>query len=480
MGNTNYMNKMKKLIFVGLFLASINTVVAQNEVASVEEVAVKVNDSTPKTMRVKVDGVSSVVGDYVILESDIDKALISLKSQGYDTKDITRCGLLGKLMEDKLYMHSAIQDSIEITDTEVQRGVSSRLDYFLQQTDGDMDKLVEMYRLDSESELRKELTTIVKESMLTERMRNAIVDEVEITPEEVRTFFFSIPEADRPTFGESVEISQIVIEPEIPQDEIDYVVEKLNGIKADVLDNGIPFASKALLYSQDPGSKRQGGLIPRITRRSGYVKEFKDAAFSLQEGEISEPFETMFGWHILMVDKIRGEERDVRHILIRPNVPKAAILEAKKEADSIRKLILDDKISFEDAAKSYSDDKETKFDGGKVINPQTFDLRFELSKMDPIMYDNIGNLKSEEISQPILEEEPRTGKNTYKLYRVTNRVEDHTADYKNDYSQIQDLALKDKQLKVIKEWMTDKIEETYINISPDNRECEFENNWLKK
>ena len=208
------------------------------------------------------------------------------------------------------------------------------------------------------------------------------------------------------------------------------------------------------------------------------VKEFRDEAFSLEEGEISEPFKTDFGWHILMVDKIRGQEVDVRHILLTPKIENNQLQEAKEKLDSIKVRVLADEISFKDAALYFSDEKETKFNGGVLINPETGDTRFELTNLDPVLYSQIRNLKDESISSPIMEED-RSGLKKYKIIKVSNRFDEHLANYSLDYVRIKSLALKEKQLKVIQEWMKEKIEDTYINVNRDSKRCDFTNNWLK-
>ncbi len=427
--------------------------------------------------KIKIDGVAAVVGDYMIVESDIDKAYIDLQSQGISIKDISRCSLLGKLMEDKLYAHQAIQDSLEVSETEIKSLTDRQIDYFVSQV-GSMTKLLEFYHKDNEQTFRNELYEINKIRQLSEKMQRKIVDDVEVTPEEVRQFFKDIPKDRRPLIGTELEIAQIVISPKVPEVEKQRVIDRLKQFKQDIEEQGVSFASKALLYSEDPGSRSKGGSYA-IDRNSPMVKEFKDVAFSLQEGEVSEPFETEFGWHLLTVDKIRGQELDVRHILLIPEIPEDAIKDARKEIDLIRKRITDGEISFADAALQYSDEKETKFNGGVLINPTTFDTHFELTKMDPTLYSQVQNLKENQISQPLLDED-RTGRKKFKLIKITNRYDEHVADYANDYTRIKELALKEKQLKTIAKWMDEKIKDTYISLSPDNRTCTFTNNWLKQ
>jgi peptidyl-prolyl cis-trans isomerase SurA len=445
----------------------------------VEAEDVEKKDSTNNFKRIKLDGISAVIGDYVILESDIEKTLIDLKNQGASTEDITRCGLLGKLMEDRLYAHQAVQDSILVSDDEVNATGERQLQSLLQQI-GSMEKVLSYYKKESEADFREELYKINKLRMLSERMQQKIVSEIEITPEEVRQFFSRIPEDERPVFGSEMEIAQIVKEPKPTDAEKQKVIDKLNQIRADVLDNDASFNVKAILYSEDPGSKPKGGLYQSVTKESGFYKEWKDVAFSLKEGEVSEPFETPVGFHIIYIEKIRGQERDVRHILAVPEISQEALDSAKTELDSIKKKVEEGQFTFAEGAQNFSDEKETKFDGGLLRNPVTLDSRFELTRMDPTLYNQVRNLKDDEISNPLLEEDPRGGGPKYKIYKITNRYDEHTADFSKDYIKIQELAKTEKQYKAIKKWMDEHIEDTYITINEENRDCKFANNWVKE
>jgi len=427
--------------------------------------------------RIKIDGVSSVVGDYVILNSDIDKAMLEMESQGMETKGISKCQLLGKLMEDKLYAHHAIQDSLEISVEEVYATVDQIIDNFTRQL-GSIEKVLEFYDKEDESSFRQEIFEINKIQKLSSMMQTKIIENIEVTPEEVREFFESIPEIDLPIFGTELEISQIVIEPEVSENEMERIISQLRSFREDVLERGASFGSKAILYSQDPGSRATGGKYTLNRKRPQMVKEFRDEAFSLEEGEISEPFKTDFGWHILMVDKIRGQEVDVRHILLTPRIELPQLTEAKNKLDTIRKRIIDKEITFKDAALAFSNEKETKFNGGVLINPQTGDTRFELTNLDPVLFSQIRNLDDNEISSPLIEED-RSGLKKYKILMVSNRFDEHKANYSTDYVRIKSLALKEKQLKRIQNWMRDKIEETYVYLNKNNRNCSFINNWVK-
>ena len=428
--------------------------------------------------RFKLDGVASVVGDFVILDSDIDKTFSEMESQGISTKNVTRCELLGKLMEDKLYAHHAIQDSLEVSDTEIYSYVDQSIEYFTEQL-GSLEKVLEFYNKKDELSFRDELYELNKIQKLSQLMQSKIVDDVEVTPEEVKLFYESIPVVDLPIFGTELEISQIVIEPNVSEEEKNRVINMLNSFKNDVEEKGLSFASKAILYSQDPGSRANGGKYTLHRKRPRMVKEFRDVAFSLEEGEISSPFKTEFGWHILTVEKIRGQQVDVRHILITPNIDESKLTESKKLLDTIRKRILDKEIEFKDAAFNFSFEKETRNNGGKLINPITGDTRFELTKMDPKLYNQVKNLDEGEISLPLLETD-RSGLKKYKIIMVSKRFEEHLANFSKDFAKIKDLALKDKQLKAIKKWLKLKIDETFINVNKSFRSCNFSNNWNKQ
>ena len=427
--------------------------------------------------RIKIDGVSSVVGDYVILDSDIDKAMLEMESQGINTKGVSKCQLLGKLMEDKLYAHNAIQDSLEISVEEVYSTVDQIIDNFTRQL-GSIEKVLEFYDKEDEASFRQDIFEINKIQKLSSMMQAKIIENVEVTPEEVRMFFESIPKIDLPIFGTELEISQIVLEPEVSEDEKERIISQLRTFKEDVLERGASFGSKAILYSQDPGSRATGGKYTLNRKRPQMVKEFRDEAFSLEEGEISEPFKTDFGWHILMVDKIRGQEVDVRHILLTPRIEPPQLTEAKNKLDTIRKRIIDKEITFKNAALAFSSEKETKFNGGVLINPQTGDTRFELTNLDPVLFSQIRSLDDNEISAPLIDED-RSGLKKYKILMVSNRFDEHKADYSLDYVRIKSLALKEKQLNKIQDWMKDKIENTYIYLNKSNRNCNFINNWVK-
>lgn len=425
--------------------------------------------------RSKVDGVIAVVGDFIVLDSDIDMMFRELQAQNVPIKEVTRCELLGKLMEDKLYAHHAIQDSIIVSDAEVNETMNKQIDYFVEKL-GSEQQMVTYFKKKSIDAFRTELSEMIKNQKLTEQMQKKIIEGVQITPEEVKQYFSAFKKEDLPIFGAEMEVAQIVIKPLISQAEKQKVIDKLKALKKEIQD-GSSFYSKAVLYSEDRASGASGGFM-KMNRKSQFVKEFKEAAFSLAEGEISDPIETEFGFHLIYVEKIRGQELDVRHILMSPKVTPEALQKAKEKAEMIRTKIVNGEISFADAARSESDEKETRNNGGLLINPKTFNNRFELTKLPPEIYNNISDLKDKEVSKPIRDVGER-GEQTYKLMMVTDRFDEHTADYAKDYTKIKELALREKQRKEIGKWSDTKIKDTYIKVNGDYRKCPFTNHWVK-
>lgn len=461
----------KLTIAISLFIG-VSSMKAQEII--IEKDSVKQSKTLLKKQRI--DGIIATVGDYVVLDSDIDKSFLEISGSGGSIKDITRCQMLGKLLEDKLYAHQAIQDSIVVKDEEVKEKMTQQIDYMVEQL-GSMDKVISYFKKSNEDDFRTDLFEILKQQKLAAEMQRKIVDPIKITPEETRTFFKRIPESERPIFGTELEIAQIVVSPKVTEVEKQKAIDKLKLIKSEV-QAGASFKTRAVIYTDDKGSASTGGFY-KITKKTPFVKEFKDVAFSLQEGEISDPFETEFGYHIIMLEKIKGQELELRHILIMPKVSDEALKEAKDKITLLKKRIENKEITFAEAAKSFSDEKETRTNGGTLINPKTQDTHFELTKMDPEMYSEVSNLKSGEISNIVFTNDPKAGKK-FKLISVTNKIEDHPADYAKDYTKIKDLALKEKQLKAIEKWSNEKIKETYIKINAEYRDCVFANNWLKK
>ena len=435
-----------------------------------------VNVQAQESTKKRIDGIVGIVGDYVVLDSDIDNTFIQAKATGYDTSKFSRCELLGTLLENKLFSHQAIQDSIVVTDDEINSMMDAQIDRMVEQA-GSIDNVVKYYNKKNYEEFRGYFFDIMKENELASRMQKKLTADVKITPEEIRQFYNNIPKDSLPIVGDQIELAEIVMKPVITKEERQAVIDKLNEIRQDVLD-GSSFASKVYVYTEDKGSLKTGGFYS-IDKKTEFVKEFKDVAFSLKEGEISKPFETEYGFHIIQLEKIVGKNLELRHILMSAKPSQEALDKAKKDLDDLRIRILNKEITFADAARQYSQQKETKQSGGIIIDRQTGDTRFELNRMeDRIMYSMVSNLKVGEISATT--QVPDGTNIQYKIIQVTNKIPEHAADFSNDYMQIRSVALRTKQNEAVAKWIADTVNDTFIQINDEYQNCKFKSNWLKK
>ncbi len=427
--------------------------------------------------RIKVDGIAGVVGDQIVLNSEISQLKLQMKQQGLETKNLDDCKILERLLQNKLLLLEAKKDTlITVTDKEVESMVDQQIDYMKTQMGGSLEKVLEFYNKKTLKELKDELSKLDKNKKLTEQMRQKIVKDVDVSPEEVKAFYDAIPKDKVPEIGTQVELMQIVIKPKPDKAAEQKVIDKLKEIKKKVED-GASFRAQAVLYSEDPGSRANGGKYV-INRKSAFVQAFKDAAFSLEKGQVSEPFKTEFGWHILTVEEINGQERVVRHILMVPEINFLNRRAAQKQLDTIRKRILNKELTFEEAAREFSDDEETKKNGGKIVNPNTGDSMLDLTMLDPKLHQIVQDMKEGEMSE-VLTEKDRTGHELYKLIMVSKRIPTHQMDYVKDYPKIKEMALEQKKEKVLVKWMNDKIKNNYIKINPEFQKCEFESHWKK-
>jgi peptidyl-prolyl cis-trans isomerase SurA len=427
-----------------------------------------------KKERIKIDGVSAVIGKNIVLDSDIEKFKLELKQRSEGEINISDCEMLEKVMLQKLIAHHAVVDSVVVSDAEVSGEVQKTINYFKQQL-GSTKKVVEFYGFLSEKELREELAAIQREQILIQRKKSNIVKGLDVTPEAVRNYYKNLEKnGNLPEFGSEIELAQIVKILKPSEKEIERVLAKLTGLKKDI-ENGYSFRLKAALNSDDPAVSQNGGKYT-LTRDSQFVKEFKEAAFRLEEGELSAPFESGFGYHILMVEKIKGQERDVRHILIQPKITEFERIALKNSLAQIKDQIEKGELSFEEAVKNHSEDEDTKSNNGLLINPQTNDTRFDLTRMDPDLFKRISSLKQGEITSPFYEE-VRAGKKMYKLLMMKSKTENHLADLSKDYEKIKKLTLQRKKEETLEKWASDKIDDTYIKINKNFRNCDFSNGW---
>ena len=441
---------------------------------------IKAQETIDAQQRIKVDGIAVVVGKNIVLNSDIDKFKKELEQRIEGKIEISDCEMLEEIMIQKLIAHHAVVDSIIVTDAEINSEVERIISNFAQQL-GSMEKVIDFYGFSDEEDLRNELFTIQKEQFLIQRERVSITEKIDVTPEEVRTYFKNLEKDNSlPEFSAEIELAQIVKVLKASEEETKRVIDKLNEIKKDIQD-GYSFRLKAIINSDDPAVSGNGpgaGGKYTITRESNFIKEFKEVAFSLDEGELSDPFKSGFGFHLIQVEKVRGQERDVRHILIQPRITDEEAQISKDELAKIRSEILLGEITFEDAVIKYSDDKETKNNKGLILNPDTNDSRFDLTLMDPNFYAKISNLKPDEITEPYYDE-IRGGEKMHKIILLKSKDETHIAEFAKDYEKIQQLTLQKKQEETIENWSKDKIDDTYIKINSEFKKCTYKNNWKK-
>jgi len=437
------------------------------------------NQAQEKT---KIDGVAAVVGNNIVLYSEIKASKQQIEQEQEDKKEISECAVLEKILTDKLLAHHAVVDSLTVEEGVINSEVERKINFFKKQL-GSEEKMLEFFGFNNLVDMKKELANVEKEASLKRKMQLKITENTDVTPEEVNRYYNSLKkENNLPEFGTEVVIGQIVINAQGDKKEEEKIIQKLNDLKTDI-ENGASMRLKAILYSKDPAASKNGegsgGLYHGVTMETPFIKEFKEKAFSLEEGEISEPFKSQFGYHIVRVEKIRGKQRDVRHILLQTEISDEMLEKTKDSLKQIKNDILTNKISWDDAVIKYSSDKETNKNHGLLINPMTNDTHFELSRMDPALYARINNLKKGEISD-VFYDETREGEKMYKIILLKDKVEGHKADLNKDYVKIKNLALQKKKQEIINNWIKDKIKDTYIKIHNQYKDCDFEYNWLKK
>jgi len=424
-----------------------------------------------------IDQVAAVVGNNVVLLSDIENQYIQLRAQGFFSDKDMKCEILEEMLYQKLLLHQADLDSVEISPKEVEDNLNMRVDYYIKQA-GDESKLELLYGKPI-SELKEDFRAVIKDQMLTEKMQSKITADIKISPAEIRNFYDDIPKDSLPEIAEEYTIAQIVIYPKKTKESIKAVKEKLEGFKKRIED-GTPFASLAVLYSQDPGSAKNGGEVG-LAGRGDLDPEFAAAAFNLTGNQVSRVVESEFGFHIIQLIEKKGDLINVRHILIKPEIGNIEIKEARARLDSIRNIIMNpkDTLSFEKAVEYFSQDEDTKYNSGLLINNQTNSIRFHSDEMEPDILSRISKLTPGQISAPF-ESTDKLGKTNFKIVKLISKTEKHIANLKDDYDLIQKLALNSKKQDIINEWIKRKQTETFIRINPPFDNCVFElDGWIK-
>lgn len=423
-----------------------------------------------------IDQVVAVVGKNIVMLSDIENQYVQYNLQGgfQGSPNDMRCAIFEELMFQKLMLNQAELDSIEVSDDQVESELERRLKYFIAQI-GSQERLEEYYGK-SIKEIKDELRRLVHDGMITEQVQEEIVKNVSVAPVEVRRFFNSLPADSIPTIETEYEISQIVKNPPISIEEKLKVKERMIEFRKRIL-KGENFSTLAILYSEDAVSAKKGGEIG-FYGRGELAPEYEAAAFNLKEGEISDVIETKFGFHIIQLIERRGDYVNTRHILLSPRVPVESLEKAYNTLDSLAQLIRDDSITFEAAARRFSDDK-TKTSGGMMINPNTGSPAFEASAVDRQLMFVVNRLQVGEVSTP-LPFKDADGKDAYRLIVIKKKTEAHKANLDDDYARIQEWALGDKKNKVIEEWIANKSKRAYVKINGNLFDCDFKFNWTNE
>ncbi len=413
-----------------------------------------------------IDRVVAVVGDFNILQSDIEQQYLQMKAQGMKMPEDARCQILQMFIQQKLLLNQAKIDSIEVSEGQVEIQLDSRLDYFLSQFSSDQE--MEEYFGKSLLEIKDDLRDVIREQMVTQQVESQLTEGVRITPSEVKSFYKKIPADSIPKINTQVEITQIVAYPPYDEDAVLAVRNKLLELRKRVID-GENFATLAVLYSEDPGSASKGGEIGFMSK-GDLDPAYATAAWALKEGQVSKIVESDFGLHIIQCIGRRNDRVNTRHILMKPKADVNAKQKALDRLDSIRVEILNDSITFDKAAKYYSEDKNTSVNGGLLVNPRTNSALFELDQLDVKDYYVIRNMNVGDISEPY-ETTDLNGKICYKMIQLKKRIEPHQADLKTDYLLLQNMALQKKQNDVVQNWFKKKIQSTYLKIDPAFQDC---------
>ena len=401
-----------------------------------------------------IDKIVGIVGNEIIMMSDIENQYIQMASQQMDVNPNTRCEILEDLMFQKLLYVQAQKDSIEVTPKEVETELDRRLSVFINQI-GSEQKLEEYFGKTIKS-IKNDLRSTIEEQMMAQKVQQKIIGDTKVTPSEVKRYFESLPADSVPTIEAYYELSEIVIKPEVSKEDKEKVIGELNKIR-ERIQNGESFSTMAVLYSEDPGSAMKGGELGFVNK-TDLVPEFSQVAFNLTSPlDVSQVVETEYGFHIIQMIEKKGNMMNFRHILMKPKVSMEALEAADKKANEVYNILKTDTISFVDAVKKY----------------MTSDF------LDPYTKAAIMSLKEGEYSKPFLSSDNR-GIRVIKIVRLDLDVKEHKANMKDDYLTLQRYALEDKTSKLIDEWVKDKVQGVYIKVDDEYKDCKFNVDcWIK-
>jgi peptidyl-prolyl cis-trans isomerase SurA len=421
------------------------------------------------------DKIIAKVDNNIVLESDLQKAYLEAVAQaqeGFSTP--TKCEVFESLLINKLMMAKAEIDSVIVSDPEVMIQTDQRFSMIMQQFGGDEQTLIEAYGKTSE-QLKNELQDAIKEQMVVGKMQKTIAEDLTVSPADVRKFFASIPTDSLPFFSAEVTVGQIVKKPDVNKADKEKVRDFLLELKQKILDGEEDFASLATKYSEDPGSGAQGGDLG-FFRRGELAPEYEAMSFALRPGEIGDPVETMFGFHLIQLLERRGTTFNTRHILIIPKPSEADIVRAEKYLDSLRTQIVEEKITFAKAAKEYSDDRQTSDNGGFFTDPVNGSNRLTLRTLeDPVLYFTLDSMKVGSVTTPMRfdDVDPRSGRSepAVRILFYKERFAAHRANINDDYEKLKAAARRKKEEDILSKWFIVAKEEVFIDIDPDYDRC---------
>jgi peptidyl-prolyl cis-trans isomerase SurA len=421
-----------------------------------------------------VDQVMAVVGNNIILRSDVEKQYNQAIAQGETGSLDLKCAVFDQLLLQKLMINQAALDSLVVTDAQVDAELDKRMRYYIKQI-GSEQRLEEYFHT-TIVQLKAEMRDIIKEQIIVQMMQGKITKDITATPNDVREYFNSLHPDSLPYMDAEMEVAQIVIKPPVSPEEKKAVRARMEEFRKAIADGG-DFAVYAALYSEDNSTAKKGGELS-FFERGMMVPEFEAAAFNLKPGEVSSVVETKFGFHIMQLIERRGDQINVRHILLQPKISDDDIIRAVHRLDSIRTKIVLGALTFEEAAEKFSDDEETRYNGGLMINPETGTSHLSPDKMDRLLFFQVDTMSLNTVSQPLLMTTAE-GKSAYRLVIVKSKSKPHEANLKDDYQKIQEVALAEKQNKAMSDWISKKSKSTYIQINDTMGGCAALKHWLK-
>lgn len=417
--------------------------------------------------QVQVDGIIAKVDNHVILRSDLEFGYLQYLAQSkQQPSEDLKCQIFTSLLQDKLLLARAEIDSITVEEVMVTGELDERINYLASQVGGT--ERLEQYYNKSLRQLKDELRKTVREQMVMERMQREITSKVSVTPKEIKRYFNNIPKDSLPYFSTEVEIGQIVIHAEIGREQKQAARQQLEELRKRIL-AGEDFATLAKQYSQDPGSAQDGGELGFFKKKE-LVPEYEAAALRLEPGGISNVIESQFGFHLIQLIERRGQEFNTRHILIKPATATVDINAAVTELDSVRSLIVSDSLTFAQAAKEYSDDTNTKDNGGMLTSRATGTTFIPMDQVDPAIFFVIDTLEVGEISKPVSFTTP-DGKDAARILYLKSKTPPHLANLTDDYQKIANAALAQKRSSAVSDWFKKNVNTVYIEIDPQYEEC---------